>query len=156
MDLGGTAFPNLNLYYLAAQMPLFFYFDKGDKECYISLACSHISGLVTHPYQSLLSGTYDSAHLGGHRGLVYHHCKVLELAVHKMKAPSMHAHTPLWGYSCLPELLTVPDFELWIAQEGIYLSQLITSSGDGLNTPPLLGSVRARTFEHHKISELKN
>lgn len=40
IDLGGTALPDFNLYYLAAQLSHFFYLDKGDKERYLALVCS--------------------------------------------------------------------------------------------------------------------
>lgn len=45
-----------------------------------------------------------------------------------MKAPSTHAHTPLWGNSCLPTLLTLPDIEVWITHGVIYLSQIYSIS----------------------------
>lgn len=79
-------------------------------------------------YTPFLSDSRDLTSIGGHEGLVYHHCKIWELALHRMKAPSTHAHTPLWGNPCLPTLLTLPDIEVWITHGVIYLSQIYSIS----------------------------
>lgn len=67
---------------------------------------------------------------GGRKGLVYHHCKIWVLRLRWLKAsPPIHAHTPLWDNSNLPELLTLPDVDIWINQGGIYLLQVMNSAG---------------------------
>lgn len=43
-------------------------------------------------------------------------------------APSLHAHTPIWHNPQLPEMMTVPDHNIWVAHRIIYLSQVISGS----------------------------
>lgn len=53
--------------------------------------------------------------------MIYHNCKVWELAMCKANAPPFHDHTPLWGNPHLPELLRVPDYGLWVDRVVIYV-----------------------------------
>lgn len=63
-DLGGTAFPDHNVYYLAAQFSHFYYFDKEDKLRYLTLACSGAPTQVALPFQILLSDTRNLTKMG--------------------------------------------------------------------------------------------
>lgn len=42
-------------------------------------------------------------------------------------APLCHTHTPLWDNQCLPELLLLPDYKIWVALGVIYLSNVLVS-----------------------------
>lgn len=95
VDMGGTALPDLNLYCLAAQFSHFFYLNKEDKLRYLTLACSTAPNRTIHPFQILLKGTFTPTKLGGRGNMIYNHCKIWDLAMRKLGAPSIHAHSPL-------------------------------------------------------------
>lgn len=120
-DLGGTALPDFNLYYLAAPLSHLYYIDKHDKDRYFALVCSPYTRLYTHPFQIIFREPTDTWTLGSHGGLLYHHCKIWAVVRHRLQTPVMHSHTPLWDNPGLRELLLLPDHSLWIAQGVVYL-----------------------------------
>lgn len=87
--------------------------------------CLAATDVVAHPFQILLCRHRGLSHLGDRRHMLSHHSKIWQLAQTIIRAPLLHAHTPLWDNLCLPELMTIPDHRLWIAQRIIYLSQFI-------------------------------
>lgn len=59
--------------------------------------------------------------------MLFHQCKIWQLAMTITKAPIFHTHTPLWDNPHLRELLTVPGHKLWIAQGVRFLSQVVAN-----------------------------
>lgn len=86
----------------------------------------------THPFQLFLRDPCESENLGGHKGLLYNHCKIWAVVRHKHKLPSTHNQTPLWDNPCLTELLHLPDRDLWITSGVVYLADMY--SGDILKS----------------------
>lgn len=114
VHLGGTALPDLAQYYVASQLFHFFYFNQADRDRYSTLVCSSASSPVAHPFQILLWGTQESPHRGNRAHMMFHHCKIWQMTMSITKAPTFH--TPLWDNPQLPEMLTIPDYKLWITR----------------------------------------
>lgn len=91
---------------------------------YLILACSAATTQIAHPFQILFGDTRNLTRLGGSRGLVYHQCRIWLPALHRLKASPIHTNTPLWDNFNIPELLTLPNVDLWINQEVICLQQV--------------------------------
>lgn len=91
------------------------------------------------PFQIIFSDTRNLARLGGHRGLIYHYCRIWALALRWLRASPTHTYTPLWDNSNLYELLTLPDVDLWINRGVIYLYQVMDNMG-------------VKSFQHLKIA----
>lgn len=93
-DLGGTALPDYNLYYLAAQLSHFFHIDKSDKERFMLLIGSQTAKMHIHPFQLILRENRDrnGTEGCGDRGLLYTYCKIWEIVGRKLKIPSTHRH----------------------------------------------------------------
>lgn len=121
MNLGGTVLPVFNLHYIDSQLYNFFYLDKGERDRYITLLCPSIPHPLIHPFQIFLSGSHNPIYLGDQGQILFHHCKIWNLAMSQTNASPFHAHTPFWSNLHLAELLSVPDHRLWVDREVIYV-----------------------------------
>lgn len=91
-DLGGTALPDLSLYYIASQVSHFFYFNQSDRERYSTLVCSQVPGPLAHPFQILFCGFRSSSRTGDRKHMLFHHCKIWQLAMQLEETLSPHSH----------------------------------------------------------------
>lgn len=87
----------------------------------MSCQCAPPSPAQSHPFHLLLRNPGDPWTFGSRKRLLYHHCKVWDLARRRLKASSINTHTPLWHNPCLAELLSVPYHDLWIARRVVYI-----------------------------------
>ncbi|PIO11944.1 hypothetical protein AB205_0020800, partial [Aquarana catesbeiana] len=124
-DLGGTALPDLYIYYIAAQLSHFFHLNLSDKIRYSQMVCPQSSGTISHPFQILFCEPRDSTHTSNGGPMLIHHCKIWRAAMRIGQAPSPHSHTPLWDNPNLPELTSLPDRSLWVSKGIIYLTQVV-------------------------------
>lgn len=124
-DLGGTALPDLYIYYIAAQLSHFFHLNLSDKIRYSQMVCPQSSGTISHPFQILFCEPRDSTHTSNGGPMLIHHCKIWRAAMRIGQAPSPHSHTPLWNNPNLPELTSLPDCSLWVSKGIIYLTQVV-------------------------------
>lgn len=128
-NLGGTALPDLNMYYIAAHLSQPFHIDKTDRARFLTFLClgwSHSTG------DSLVSITGRVLILGqaGDRTSLLHHCRCIwDLATAKLQLPLLHKNTSLWHNVALPEFYSIPDSELWRSKGVFYLSHL-NSNGE--------------------------
>lgn len=125
VTLGGSALPDLALYYKASQLSHIYYLNGHDKLCYSTLVCLAATDVVAHPFHILFCKHRSLSCLGDRRHMLSHHSKIWQLAQTITGAPPLHAHAPLWDNPRLSELMTIPDHKIWIARGIIYLSQLI-------------------------------
>lgn len=87
VHLGGTALPDLALYYLASQLSHFYYFNRHDKIRYSMLVCMAATDLVAHPFQILFCKHHGLSRLGDRRHMLAHHSKIWHLALNITGAP---------------------------------------------------------------------
>lgn len=74
-DLGGTAFPDFNLYYIASQLH---HIDKRDR--FSSLICTQCTQLTSDPHCAIAMGTGGAESEGDCKSLLYHHRRIWDLA----------------------------------------------------------------------------
>lgn len=75
--------------------PQLSHFEKVDRIRYSTLICSFFANVVAHHFQILFSSAHGSPRMGNRRHMVFHHCKIWQLAMNITKAPALHTHTPL-------------------------------------------------------------
>ena len=128
-DMGGMALPDLNLYYIAAQLSQLYHIDKTDNQRFLTLLCPRVAQLtgdaiyaVSMGSGSIGSGKETASTLG-------HYRRIWELASAKLGIPEYTDYTPLWQNKVLRELSNDQGAELWAAR-GIYYLHHLLSEGN--------------------------
>lgn len=126
-DLAGMALPDLNAYYIAAQLSQIFHIDKTDSERFMHFLCPRWA----HPTQDTLAviagkTTREDKNARG-KTLLYHYTKIWNLAMDKLQLSAINEFTPLWHNINLPEFNIIPDNEVWSSRGIFYMSHIIHS-----------------------------
>lgn len=127
--MGGMALPDLQEYYIAAQLSHMYYFNKNEMQRYKMLICDDPKSPLSSPLQAIFRGGLTGKRLPRYNeGMLTHHQKIWGAALKRLKLGHIHSHTPLWLNNHLPELKNLPDPHIWARYGIIYLHQVLTDT----------------------------
>ena len=127
-DLGGTALPDLNLYYLASQLSQLYHIDKTDRLRFLTLLCPQWAQLTTDPLTAVAVGHRGGGSGGGRGSLLYQYRRIWDIAAKILGTPTHNDYTPLWHNKILPEFISIPNTNIW-SEHGIYYLHHLFSNG---------------------------
>lgn len=124
-DLGGTALPDFNLYYIAAQLSQLFHLDKTDRERFLTLLCPKWAQYTKDSIYAI-AADWGGIELGERRHtMLYHYRKIWNLAVSRLDIPQFNDYTPLWHNRNLQEFTKIHDTFIWSIQGVFYLHHIL-------------------------------
>lgn len=128
-DLGGTALPYFNFYYIASQLSQLYQLDKTDRERFGTFLCPHWAKRTSGPLCAIAVGSGGARPEGDSKTLLYHYRRIWDIATNKMGIPPCNDFTPIWHNGLLPEFLRIPDPGIW-GSRGIYYLHHLLSDGE--------------------------
>lgn len=126
-DMGGTALPDFNHYYIASQLSQLFHIDKTDKERFLILLSPRWVQYTRDPINGIAVGVGNTQSKDYRHSLLYHYRRIWELASSKLETTSFNDYTPLWHNNKLQELNGIQNSDLWAAKGIYYLHHLFTN-----------------------------
>lgn len=128
-DRGGVSFPDLQDYYLAAQLSHIYHFNKEEMQRYRSLVCNKPGHPAFTPIQAILRGKQITKKLPRYNmGMLLHHQRIWEITLKKQNIGKIHTHTPLWFNKHLPELEYLSDSIVWATYGIINIHQVLSDA----------------------------
>lgn len=120
-DMGGTALPDLNHYYIASQLSQLYHIDKVDSERFRMLICPQWAQETSDSIYAITVGTKTNEGNTHKTSLLYQYRRIWELANNKLNIPRHNDFTPLWCNRDLPELHNIHDPRPWLERGILYL-----------------------------------
>lgn len=86
-DLGGTALPDFNLYYVASQMSQLYHIDKTDRDRFLQLLCpKRVKRTKDSIYAIVVESSSTEPH-SDNKSMLYHYSKIWAIALKKLEIP---------------------------------------------------------------------
>lgn len=92
-DLGGTALPDFNLYYLAFQLSQLYHINKTDRLRFITLLCPQWAQYTTDPLMAIAVGRGGNESVGNRKSLLYHFRCIWDITTKLIKIPTLNDYT---------------------------------------------------------------
>lgn len=126
--MGGTALPDLQEYYMAAQLSHMYYFNKAEMQRYGVLVCGDTRNSMISPLQAIFRGGQTPKRRPWYNmGIANTPSKNLGNNFKKAQIWACTLSFPLWFNNHLLEFRNVPDPNIWAKHRIIYLHQVMTN-----------------------------
>lgn len=132
-DMGGTALPDFNNYYIASQLSQLFHIDKSDKDRFLTLLCPSWAQSTGEPITAISAGAENIISREYRQSLLFQYRRIwdiastkLDIPSTKLDIPSYNDYAPLWHNKHLQEFYHLQNIELWASRGISYLHDLVT------------------------------